>query len=45
MRSTGGSFGITEKLFGHWKQFKALWIVFERLAAAVHNAGGTIAIE
>ena len=38
-------FGITKKLLGHWKQFRTLWTVFERLAAAVHDAGGIVAIE
>ena len=38
-------FGVTEKLQGHWRQFKLLWTVFQRLAAAVHDSGGIVAIE
>ena len=54
MPCTGGSqmqnlniarFGVTEKLLGHWKDFKVLWTSFQQIADSVHMAGGIIAIE
>ena len=38
-------FGVTEKLKNHWKLFTKLWKVFERVANAVMQSRGLIAIE
>ena len=54
MPCTGGStlqniniarHGVTDKLRSHWKLFKSLWTAFQRLAYAVQDTDGLVAIE